>query len=451
MSDDYTVAVIGAGASGVISAVALARTTRAEVVLIDPCEPGPGVPYRTTDERHRLNVPAGWMSALDDEPDDLVDWCNSVGHQVAADDYLSRRLYGDYLHALLRRFCPGDRVRWLRASVDSCSVQGDGVTLGLADGRTLSAACAVVAIGNPPLEPIAAGTVVDPRSVVENPWDPAALDVLASARSVVVVGTALTAADVALTAAGAPSGPRVTLVSRRGQLPERQIAGAYGNDVQLGLSPGTRLEEIVAEVRSAIDAHPADWRAVIDGLRPHVNRLWAALSVTERIEFEQLHRHWWDRHRHRLSPQSAKLLDEFIDSGVITVRAGGISGISAGLDGGVLVGFAGGLSVEFDVLVNATGPGREIRSGRTRLVRQLLASGLAIPDATGAGLRTSASGALVSAAGATSRRLYVVGPLRRGELFETTAIGELREQGPLVAEAIEGDARARAAAFSGQP
>ncbi len=89
MSDDYTVAVIGAGASGVISAVALARTTRAEVVLIDPCEPGPGVPYRTTDERHRLNVPAGWMSALDDEPDDLVDWCNSVGHQVAADDYLA--------------------------------------------------------------------------------------------------------------------------------------------------------------------------------------------------------------------------------------------------------------------------------------------------------------------------------------------------------------------------
>ena len=66
-----TVAVIGAGASGTLTARHL-LDRGAVVWLVDPAaETGRGVAYRTQDRRHRLNVCAGRMNALPDDPGQL--------------------------------------------------------------------------------------------------------------------------------------------------------------------------------------------------------------------------------------------------------------------------------------------------------------------------------------------------------------------------------------------
>ena len=52
------------------------------------------------------------------------------------------------------------------------------------------------------------------------------------------------------------------------------------------------------------------------------------------------------------------------------------------------------------------------------------------------GLDVDANGALISAAGVASRRLYTLGPSRKGGLWETIAVPELREQAPALARQL---------------
>ncbi len=66
-----TIAIIGAGFSGTLTAVQVVRHAAhpLRVLLYNPKEHfGPGLAYGTPSGEHLLNVPAGGMSALDDDP-----------------------------------------------------------------------------------------------------------------------------------------------------------------------------------------------------------------------------------------------------------------------------------------------------------------------------------------------------------------------------------------------
>ncbi len=75
-----TVVVVGAGASGTLTALHLLRTagrrsTGVDVVLLDPAPRwARGVAFGTPDEEHLLNVPASGMSALPEDPGHFVAW-----------------------------------------------------------------------------------------------------------------------------------------------------------------------------------------------------------------------------------------------------------------------------------------------------------------------------------------------------------------------------------------
>jgi uncharacterized NAD(P)/FAD-binding protein YdhS len=69
-------AVVGAGFSGVMTALHLLRQPQAvKVILVERRSPiGLGAAYATDDPAHQLNVRAGNMSAWPDRPDDFVAW-----------------------------------------------------------------------------------------------------------------------------------------------------------------------------------------------------------------------------------------------------------------------------------------------------------------------------------------------------------------------------------------
>jgi uncharacterized NAD(P)/FAD-binding protein YdhS len=69
------------------------------------------------------------------------------------------------------------------------------------------------------------------------------------------------------------------------------------------------------------------------------------------------------------------------------------------------------------------------------MVGSLLRSGLASADELGLGLRTDGDGHLLAADGSRDAPLLLVGALRRGELWETTAVPELRGQAEAAARA----------------
>lgn len=71
-----TIAIIGGGVSGTLTAFHLVRQeTPARVILIDPRPDfGLGLAYSTPSLRHLLNVPAGKVSALPEQPDHFLNW-----------------------------------------------------------------------------------------------------------------------------------------------------------------------------------------------------------------------------------------------------------------------------------------------------------------------------------------------------------------------------------------
>jgi uncharacterized NAD(P)/FAD-binding protein YdhS len=104
-SKKRTIAIIGAGYSGTLTAVNILRTSppdNVRVVLVEQdSTPGRGLAYRFADDNHLLNVPAGNMSALADEPSHFVAYCRNVDPAFNTGSFISRRLYGEYLQYTL--------------------------------------------------------------------------------------------------------------------------------------------------------------------------------------------------------------------------------------------------------------------------------------------------------------------------------------------------------------
>ncbi|MFB7383522.1 FAD/NAD(P)-binding protein, partial [Kitasatospora purpeofusca] len=150
------VAVVGAGASGALTAAQLLRRAAQagvplDVRLIDRAPAtGRGTAYATTADHHLLNVPAGRMSAFADEPDDFVHWLarRAPGVHTAA-DHVPRRLYGAYLGEVLATAearAGTARLHRVDDRVVSARRAGPGMSLRLGTGRRLDADALVLAL-----------------------------------------------------------------------------------------------------------------------------------------------------------------------------------------------------------------------------------------------------------------------------------------------------------------
>jgi uncharacterized NAD(P)/FAD-binding protein YdhS len=158
--------------------------------------------------------------------------------------------------------------------------------------------------------------------------------------------------------------------------------------------------------------------------------VWQGLSETEKKRFLRHLRPWWDVHRHRIAPPVAARIDALIAAGRLEIVPGRIRSEDGGA---VVTDRRGGGTVERQVagVVNCTGPEGRITRVHDPLIRQLLASGRARPDALGIGLEVDEQSRVSG-----DTRLYALGPLTRGTFWEIVAVPDIRGQARRVAEAI---------------
>jgi len=452
----FTVAIIGGGFTGATLAAQLLRKSggSVSVALIERgARLGRGVAYGTACMEHLLNVPARNMSAYPDDPEHFLRWAGlNYDPGVKPGDFLPRPLFGQYAASVLQQEIerhPG-QLEHVQDEAEAVSRAGDTAVIHLRSGRTILADKVVIALGNlPPGDPRLPGRTPHSQRYVSNPWTSSlwqsdlrktnlgttsALGEVAQDRSVLLVGSGLTSLDAAIALRGRGFRGTIHILSRRGLLPQTHQATAAWPPFWDDKSPRTvrgLLRLIRTQVETAERSGSA-WRAVIDSLRPFTQEIWRSLSFTERRRFLRHVRPYWDVHRHRIAPAIGARLASQIQDGQIEIHAGRIKAYAEDMDG-VDVTYRDREServerLRVDRVINCTGPESDCRKVGDLLMTDLMRQKLARPDPLFLGLDVSPDGALIDAHGKVSDLLYAIGPVRKGSLWETIAVPDLRVQ-----------------------
>lgn len=269
------------------------------------------------------------------------------------------------------------RGKRILADVESCKAVPSGYEVA---GKVYD--YAVLASGNVrALSPVIKG---NPQHYYSDPW--AIPDSLKAVKSVALIGSGLTAVDAVLSLLDIGFAGRIIIFSRHGLLPMVHVNPQPWDlqGVQPGLSPAAVMKALRRNARNAA-AQGVSWQAVLDSIRPLTNDIWQGWSARQKVSFQRHLYTLWGVHRHRMAPEIATRI-QGADISFIHQRVGEISD----------QGIAGH---DFDAIINCMGY-RYNDAGRAYQVS------------------------------------HRIGPACFGELFETTAIPEIRAQASAIAKSI---------------
>jgi uncharacterized NAD(P)/FAD-binding protein YdhS len=440
LSRAYTVALVGGGsiATSVLAQLAR-RADQLPTLHVLQFEPAPrvgvGQPYAHDLDSVLLNTPAAALSVLPAEPDHFLDWLRARAERRPEearwlDGPVPRAVYGDYLADTHRHAVAALRARQLPVSlineavVDMAGTDYGAVVLRTERGLRFTTDEALLCIGNLPSSQFRAlegvpGYLSSPypcREMVRS---------LADADHVGIAGTSLSALDAIASLHDCGFRGQITAFSRRGHLPS--VRSAVSSPVELrhftrdGIDAlprdhdgCVRLPDLVELLRRDIEARtgapfrleealaagatPAEyltheievagrgerhWQSVLYQANEVIDHAWHRLSLQDRREFDERHRHQFMVRRIAVPLVNAKKVLAMLQSGQLAVRSD-VSTVRAGGSGGFDIEFrVSGTDrrslLHVDRLVNATGMCVDVTRSGDVLIRQLVSRGLMAP------------------------------------------------------------------------
>jgi len=419
------------------------------IALFEPKAPlADGVAYATRRPEHLLNVPAGKMSAFPDQPEDFVDYLRDTGVSALPADALSKRYmprmhYGAYLRDRLAAASAASagRLAIFQEEVDALQPTGAGYRLQARSGARVDAGQVVLAVGNA-LRPLPVRGAASLATVQRlEAWDTQAIAEVPADAAVAIIGSGLSMVDSAITLASRDHRGPIHVLSRHGLMPQPHAETApfeFDAEALLAMPLRARMRALRQRVAEAA-AQGRPWQAVMERLRPLGQALWLSLDEADQRRFLRHVARQWDVHRHRIDPQVHAQLEAMRQSGQLQLRrarldaawmAGACVRIEARQHDGAT------MALEVQRVINATGVEMRVQAMRNPLLQQLLGEGLAVAGAHGIGIDSDVAGHVLNAAGHADRRMWVIGSLRIGRLWESLAIPELRAQAQAIAEAV---------------
>ena len=375
-----TIAIIGGGFSGTLSAVNIVRLANEplRVVIVNHRRPlGRGVAYGTTRSEHVLNVAARNMSAFPDHPDHFVSWLRTrvdyadIPEAQLREMFAPRPVYGEYLRSLLFAYMqPVDAHH--PATIESIADAAIGIELvddgrarvNLRDGETVIADRVLLATGNqPPGALPGIEQLADHPGYFGNPRGDWFENLPDGNEDIAVLGTGLSMVDVFLTLTEMNWPGRIVCISRNGKLPQSHFRGIeYPNFLpdqpeKLGLDRMTELLKTHCEKLRRLGANPG---IVVDRLRPHTQRIWQEFSLDEKRRFVRDYAADWNVIHHRIAQPIHQRLTEAVTAGKVVVERGGIQRLDAAGDDCIAIKIQAEdgkeQTIESGMVINCTGP-----------------------------------------------------------------------------------------------
>jgi uncharacterized NAD(P)/FAD-binding protein YdhS len=433
------IAVIGAGFSGTALAAVLQRTAGSRPIEINLFEKtglfGAGDAYRTPFPYHLLNARAGDMSALEDEPSHFVEWLNAnVPDKLEKNapvnrQFVPRVYYHQYLAALLDAAQSNQLLKLNRIAEEVVDLKSgaDGMTVITSGNQSFHADKVVLALGNNP--PARLPFAVSPDiKVIQNPWDYAALTNIPADDPVVIVGTGLSMVDAVLTLDNQRHRGKITAISRRGLLPlphsDKCEAVSLNTDVMPDSIPG--MMKVLRQHAEMLAEEGGDWRGIFSAMRLALPDLWRRMSERTRKQFLRHALPYWNIHRHRVHVTLYDLLTRMQKEKRLEVLAGRILSAKNNHLQLRLRQSHEVREVPAKHIINCMGSSFE--PSVQPLVKSLVNKNMAQLDTLQLGFCVNENYQLKMPDGKSFASCYVIGPLMRGEEWETIAVPEIRKQ-----------------------
>ena len=457
-----TIAIIGGGFIGSTAAIQLSRQAKQplEITIVDPASNlGCGVAFAADDPDHRLNAPTSVQFLYPENTESFGEWHVASGTRdsdpESLDDigrvFARRADFGKYVARELathqRKNPSGSAITHCRDTATGLARQDGGWGVELASGDMIDAALVLVTPCNiSPAVPAPFRNHGEHPAIFANPWDLKHLVDIAPDARVLIVGTGLTMADVAVTLLRDGPERRITAISRRGLFPQPQRRHPPSETVWEALTrPIPAFVErhgLPKTVSAILRAHRADiaalaeqdieWQVAFDELRDAAHCLWPDLPAAEQQRYFRHLSPWYETHRFRLPPQTGAKLEAWQEAGRLEYRAGFITDVANEGDN-LRVGLrARGQTVvdeeRFDAVVNCTGPERDPSKTGNPFLVQLIACGLATASPFAMGREVDLDCRSLATDGTALESLRILGPMTRSRFGEINGIPTIAQQ-----------------------
>jgi uncharacterized NAD(P)/FAD-binding protein YdhS len=440
-----SICVIGGGFTGIASAIACLERVKEQfrLYVVEPSASlGRGVAFGGHHTLHLLNVRTRDLSIHAGKPGDFLSWAfrqldqgeNDAGlHESLAHTFLPRQLFGEYVRQRFSEMVERRKdvdVDVVRAVATACVADKDRFLIRFDRAAPLVADVVILATAYGIEKSSALGALT--------PYGRLSSERLAAAKSIVLIGSGLTMVDVLLSARREGFLGKAIVVSRRGQLPRAHAAkGVIPQAIQV--PQFRRLSSLTAAVRiacEAAEAHGSPWQGIVNGMRASLQTTWQSLPVEDQARFLRHLRPFWDTHRHRLPLDVHEQLRREFDQGRAVLMRGRVVHVERQRETFLVslkrTAATAGQVLETDLAFDCTGHKPDLSSP---LLCSLVKQRIARPDAHHLGIAVRPNGQVL-ADDYVTRRLFAVGPLCQGSLWEITAVPEIVSQANAVAATI---------------
>lgn len=445
-----SISIIGGGFAGTLLArQIIERTNQYTIYLFNhTSELAKGVAYDCNQNTALLNVIASKMSAFTDDNEHFLNWClnhtnyKNESKSIVGSAFLPRKIYGEYLkdiwnETLLKAKEKGSEIIVISDKVISIEKVENQFIVFTYEKKIESDIC-VLATGNeePGKPKNCPDSLLTDSNYFSNPWK-IDFSKINYSLPILIIGNGLTMVDTVLSLREHHFSQKIISISPNGFniLPHRNFNLDFKSQLATIQIPISLLElvhlfnqEVKTLRKFGVSPEP-----IIDAFRPNVEKVWQQFSEEEKAKFMGRIRHIWGVARHRIPFVSYdKIMKEQINQ-QLEILAGKLVELNKSNEGNKVTLWDKRLKSNKEFLVgsviNCTGPETKITATKNDLLKQLYADGMISQDSLNLGLRANTKTfRTINAENQENEHLFAIGSLLKGELWESTAVNELKNQ-----------------------
>lgn len=456
------IGIIGGGFCGMMTATRLVESAAIplEIYIIEPNpEIGKGIAYQSYSDQHLLNVIASKMSAYEELPNHFLDWVmtkepyKNEDRELLSRAFLPRNLYGAYLSTIWKNTIQlaeskEINLQIIQNFVKDIDIKKNNIIIFTDSNQEIAVDYGILATGNLlPRNPKIKNNnfYAEKNNYHQNPWGLQSVKDSKKEKKILIIGNGLTMVDTVFGLIEQGFSGKIYSLSPNGfhLLPHRGNGIVYTKlleEISEELTLNDLAKTIIKHIR-IVRKYGLSAEPVIDSLRPITQKLWISFSESQKKNFLSRFRYLWNIARHRIPLHSHDKIQQYRTSGNLQPITGAIVDFNSKGNEIEITYFDKKQKKEQQLLVdrviNCTGPETDFSKLENSFIKNKIQEEFLAQDSMKLGLKSDfANFNLQNKNCENYPHFFSVGNLMKGELWESTAVGDIRIHPKKISEYI---------------